>query len=131
MPNVWVEYTANLKAQARIPDLLQRIGRHLLAFESGVFPPAGTRIRGVEITDWFMADGEEDYAFVHIYARVGAGRPEDQLRRAFDGVFAVVKDHFAELYAQRYLALYMEVGEADSAWSYKHNNVHARFAGRA
>jgi 5-carboxymethyl-2-hydroxymuconate isomerase len=127
MPNLWIEYTANLKPEGRIPELLNRLGRYMLAFDGGEFPPGGTRIRAVEVTDWFMADGEEDYAFVHLYARIGAGRPEEQMRRCFEGVFEIAKDHFAELYARRYLALFMEVNEADPDWTWRHNNVHAKF----
>ncbi len=78
MPNIWIEYTANLKAEARIPELLNRLGQFLIAYGEGdVFPPGGTRLRGVEITDYYMADGEEDYAYVHLE---GADRPRPPAR---------------------------------------------------
>lgn len=125
MPNIWIEYTANLKAEAHIPALLNRLGQFLIAYGGGdVFPPGGTRLRGVEITDYYMADGEEDYAYVHLEARIGPGRPPEQMRRAFDEVFEILKDHFKDLYDRRLLALYMEVSESDAAWSWRHNNVH-------
>ncbi len=74
-----------------------------------------------------MADGEEDYAFVHITLKIGAGRPEAAKKAACDALFEAVKAHFAELYARRYLALSMELVEFNEGGSYKHNNVHARF----
>ncbi|KPC97591.1 5-carboxymethyl-2-hydroxymuconate Delta-isomerase [Geobacillus sp. BCO2] len=42
-------------------------------------------------------------------------------------LFAVMKDHFAPLFAKRYLALSLELYEFSEAGTYKHNNIHARY----
>ena len=42
-------------------------------------------------------------------------------------LFEMMKVHFADLFARRYLALSMELYEFDEGGTYKHNNVHARF----
>lgn len=39
----------------------------------------------------------------------------------------MIKEHFAQLYATRPLALSMELYEFDEAGTYKHNNIHARY----
>ncbi|EHP37824.1 5-carboxymethyl-2-hydroxymuconate isomerase [Cupriavidus basilensis OR16] len=126
MPHIIVEYTDNIRAQARVPALLKIINDVLIA-QDGVFPIGGIRSRALALTDYRMADGEEDYAFVHITLKIGAGRPEAAKKAACDALFEAVKAHFAELYAQRYLALSMELAEFNEGGSYKHNNVHARF----
>lgn len=46
-------------------------------------------------------------------------------------MFETIKDHFADLYAKRYLALSMEISEFSEAGTYKHNNIHARFKARS
>ena len=126
MPHIIVEYTDNIRTEARVPALLKSINDVLIA-QDGVFPTGGIRSRALALTDYRMADGEEDYAFVHITLKIGAGRAEAVKKTACDALFEAVKAHFAELYARRYLALSMELVEFNEGGSYKHNNVHARF----
>jgi len=126
MPHVIVEYTDNIRAEADVPALLKTINETLIA-QDGVFPIGGIRSRAIALTDYRMADGEEDYAFVHVTLKIGAGREEAVKKKACDELFEAIKQHFAALYAKRYLALSMELAEFNEGGSYKHNNVHARF----
>lgn len=127
MPQIVIEYTDNIKTEAAIPALLKKINDTIISQEGGIFPPGGTRSRAIELKDYRMADGEEDYAFVHATFKIGAGRTADQKKKVCDDIFEVIKAHFAELFARRYLALSMELYEYDERGTYKHNNVHARF----
>lgn len=127
MPHCVIEYTDNLREVGQIPELLPKINRILMA-QDGAFPIAGIRSRAIALHDWCMADGAADYAFVHITLKIGAGRSEAVKDRTCNAIFDMVKDHFAVLFAQRYLALSMELAEFSEAGTWKHNNVHARFA---
>ena len=127
MPQVIVEYTDNIKAEADIPALLKKVNDVIIGQEGGIFPPGGTRSRAIELTDYRMADGAEDYAFVHVTFKIGAGRTEAQKKRVCDDLFDMFKAHFAAPFLTRYLALSMELYEYDERGTYKHNNVHARF----
>jgi 5-carboxymethyl-2-hydroxymuconate isomerase len=127
MPQFILEYTDNIKADADIPALLKKVNETIIGQEGGIFPPGGTRSRAIELKDYRMADGAEDYAFVHVTLKIGAGRTEIQKRRVCDDLFEVMKSHFSTLFAKRYLALSMELYEYDERGTYKHNNVHARF----
>jgi 5-carboxymethyl-2-hydroxymuconate isomerase len=124
--HVIVEYTANIRAQADIAGLLCAINDALIA-QPGIFPVGGIRSRAVELSEYRMADGAADYAFVHITLKMGAGRDAETRTRVGDELFEAVKAHFADLYSQRLLALSMEVCEFDERGTYKQNNVHARF----
>ena len=126
MPHLIIEYTANLKAEGDIPGLLRKANRVLID-QGGVFPIGAIRSRAIELTQWCMADGQDDYAFVHIALKIGAGREDAVKRKACDALFEMVKAHFAALYAKRYLALSMELVEFSESGTYKHNNVHAKF----
>ena len=95
--------------------------------QDGVFPIGGIRSRAIELTDYRIADGGADDAFVHVTVKIGAGREEAVKKKAFDALFETMKAHFADLYAKRYLALSMEIAEFSEAGTYKHNNIHARF----
>ncbi|CBW73761.1 5-carboxymethyl-2-hydroxymuconate Delta-isomerase [Mycetohabitans rhizoxinica] len=126
MPHVIVEYTANLRADARIGELLATINNTLIA-QSGVFPIGGIRSRAIALDDYRIADGSGDDAFVHVTLKIGAGRDEATKKKACDALFAAIDAHFAALFATRYLALSLEVVEFSEAGTYKHNNVHARY----
>jgi 5-carboxymethyl-2-hydroxymuconate isomerase len=126
MPHLIVEYTANLKAEGDIPGLLKKANGVLIA-QPGVFPIGGIRSRAIELTQWCMADGEDDYAFVHVTLKIGAGRDDKTKRKVSDELFEMIKAHFAALYAKRFLALSLELVEFSESGTYKHNNVHTKF----
>lgn len=126
MAHAIVEWTDNLEGEADIHGLLSLIAAEMRDAD-GVFPWGGIRIRGIKLTDYVIADGKADDAFVNITVKMGAGRPAEFKARFFAGLFEKVKAHFAELYERRYLALSLYVEEADEAGSFKHNNIHKRF----
>jgi 5-carboxymethyl-2-hydroxymuconate isomerase len=126
MPHITVEYSANLKPDARIPALLKTIHEVLLA-QDGVFLPGAIRSRAIELAEFRVADGAEDDAFVHVVVEIAGGRAPDVKKRAFDQLFDAIKAHFADVYARRSLALSMDIREFGEAGTYKHNNIHARF----
>jgi len=127
MPHLIVEYTDNLGTGGDIQGLLRRANAVLIA-QGGVFKPGAVRSRAIALHEYCMADGQADYAFVHATLKIGAGRTPEEKRRAGSALFDMIKDHFAELFGRRYLALSLEIHEFDEGGTYKHNNVHGRFA---
>jgi 5-carboxymethyl-2-hydroxymuconate isomerase len=126
MSHLVLEYTDNIKAAARIPELLRKLNRVMLA-QDGVFPPGGIRSRAIELKDYCVADGTADDAFVHATLKIGFGRSEAVKKKLCEELFAAIRDHFAELFAKRYLALSLEFSEFSEAGTYKHNNIHSRY----
>ena len=123
MPHFIAEYTDNLEPQADLPVLFEKV--HRVLGDSGVFPLGGIRSRGVRLDTWRMADGKHDYAFVHMTLKVGHGRDLATREAVAQAVFAVITAHFAELQAQRLLALSFEMIELHPQLNFKQNNVHA------
>lgn len=123
MPHFIAEYTDNLEQQADLPGLFEKV--HRVLGDSGVFPLGGIRSRGVRLETWRMADGKHDYAFVHMTLKVGHGRDLATREAVAQAVFAVITEHFAELQAQRLLALSFEMIELHPQLNFKQNNVHA------
>ena len=123
MPHFIAEYTDNLEPQADLPGLFEKV--HRVLGDSGVFPLGGIRSRGVRLDTWRMADGKHDYAFVHMTLKVGHGRDLTTREAVAQAVFAVIIAHFAELQAQRLLALSFEMIELHPQLNFKQNNVHA------
>jgi 5-oxopent-3-ene-1,2,5-tricarboxylate decarboxylase/2-hydroxyhepta-2,4-diene-1,7-dioate isomerase len=132
MPHVVVEFSANLRGRADVPALLRAL--HDAALATGVFPRGGTRTRAEERTDYLIADGHPDNAFVHVTLRIGHGRDLATRRHAGQQVFDALCAALAPAFAETPLAISFEVQEIDPETSWKHNNVHhyvaARDAGR-
>ena len=87
MAHFIVEYTSNLAAETDIPALLRKANEALIA--QSVYPIGGVRSRAIELADWCMADGVEDYAFVHGTLKIGAGRSREVRQRTGDALFEV------------------------------------------
>jgi len=126
MPHLIFECTANIYDQADVPALLRKANALLIA-QGGVYPTGGIRSRAIRLQDYCIADGSADDAFVHAMLKIGAGRPAGVKQATGDALFAMIGDHFAALYAQRGLALSLEIDEFSESGTWKQNNIHARY----
>lgn len=125
MPHFIAECTDNIREEADLPGLFAKVNEALAA--TGIFPLGGIRSRAHWLDTWQMADGRHDYAFVHMTLKIGAGRSLESREAVGEMLFALIKAHFAELMAARYLALSFELDELHLTLNYKQNNVHALF----
>lgn len=130
MAHIIVEYTDNLSEAVDMPALLQAIAAKM-ADTGGVFPVGGVRVRGVRLTEYAIADGEADYAFVHLTAKIAVGRPADFKTRFFGELFELVKARFAALMQARPVALSLYVEEVGEAASWKANTIHTHMRAAA
>ena len=125
MPHFIAECTDNIREQADLPALFAKVNDALAA--TGIFPLGGIRSRAHWLDTWQMADGKHDYAFVHMTLKSGAGRSLESREAVGKALFELIKTHFADLMASRYLALSFEIDELHPTLNYKQNNVHALF----
>lgn len=125
MPHFIAECTDNIREQADLPGLFAKVNEALAA--TGIFPLGGIRSRAHWLDTWQMADGKHDYAFVHMTLKIGTGRSLESREEVGEMLFALIKTHFSELMASRYLALSFELDELHPTLNYKQNNVHALF----
>jgi 5-carboxymethyl-2-hydroxymuconate isomerase len=127
MPHVIVEYTTNLKENGNIKSLLLKINQSLIA-AGDIFPIGGIRSRAIELHDYVVADGSnQEDAFVHVTLKIGKGRTEKEKKNACNQVFAAMEQHFAAAFANRFLALSLELVEFTHP-TYKKNNIHSRYS---
>jgi 5-carboxymethyl-2-hydroxymuconate delta isomerase (EC 5.3.3.10) len=125
VPHFIAECTDNIREQADLPGLFAKVNEALAA--TGIFPLGGIRSRAHWLDTWQMADGRHDYAFVHMTLKIGAGRSLESREAVGEMLFELIKAHFAELMANRYLALSFELDELHPTLNYKQNNVHLLF----
>jgi 5-carboxymethyl-2-hydroxymuconate isomerase len=64
---------------------------------------------------------------VHAVLKIGAGRSDAAKQATCNGLFDIMKAHFAERFAAQGLALSLELNEFSEAGTLKHNNLHPRF----
>ncbi len=131
MSHMTLEYSANLRTTGHFGELCRKLARYmtgLVVDGQPVFPPAGVRVRAIPCDDYCIADGSlEDAGFVHAVLKIGAGRSEAAKAATCNGLFDIMKAHFAAQYAERGLALSLEFIEFSESGTLKHNNLHARF----
>lgn len=95
MPHFIAECTDNIREQADLPGLFAKVNEALAA--TGIFPIGGIRSRAHWLDTWQMADGKQDYAFVHMTLKIGSGRSLESRQDVGDMLFALIKSHFAAL----------------------------------
>ncbi len=127
MPHLIYEYTDNLDpAEADIKGLLRK-SNQVLIDQGGVLPVGGIRSRAIRLTEYCVADGSVDDAFVHAVLKMGAGRSAEIRKKIGDDLFGMISEHFSAIYAKRTLALSLEIVEFSEAGTWKKNNIHARY----
>ena len=128
MPHVIIEYSANLEAD--LPPRVLAEALHAAALETGVFPIGGLRTRLARRDIYVIGDGHADNRFIHVQARIGAGRSAEVREKAAAQMFARLKAVTAAAFAARPLGLTLEIVEIDPVGSMKHNNLHELIAAR-
>jgi 5-carboxymethyl-2-hydroxymuconate isomerase len=130
MSHMTLEYSGNLRATGQFPDLCRKLAQFMSALQIDgrpVFPPGGVRVRAIPCDEFCIADGTlHDAGFVHAILKIGAGRSDAAKQATVNGLFDIMKSHFADAYAQCGLALSLELNEFSEAGTMKHNNLHAR-----
>jgi 5-carboxymethyl-2-hydroxymuconate isomerase len=128
MPHLIIEYSTNLDVDIAMPALAAAI--HAAALETGVFPIGGCRTRLAPRAAYVIGDGHPDNRFIHVQARIGAGRPADVRQRAAEQIFARLKAATEAVFNKHPLGLTFEIVEIDPVGSLKHNNLHDIIAAR-
>ena len=128
MPHIIIEHSANLDADLDMAALAMTI--HEAALATGVFPIGGCRTRVARRDIYVIGDGHPDNRFIHIQARIGAGRTEAVRQAAAEKIFAALKQATAEVFASKPLGLTLEIVEIEPVGAMKHNNLHDIIAAR-
>jgi 5-carboxymethyl-2-hydroxymuconate isomerase len=134
MPHVVVHYTANLEPEARIAMLCKSLAEVIVAQRDGaggpLFPIGGTRVLAYPSQHFAVADGAPDRAFVYVNVRIAGGRERARVTSAGEAMMAVVRSHFAEIFARRAVGITLQIDEGAPVFDAKHSSLHPLFEGR-
>ena len=75
-----------------------------------------------------IADGKDDYAFVYINVRMGAGRSDAVKKKAGDTLLDVVQQHFAPVFDKELIGITLQIDESPGqVYDAKHSTLHPLF----
>lgn len=122
MPHLTLEYTDNLAFDAQ--PLLARLHDEVVA--TGAVAMKGLKSRAVRHDVWRIADGHEDYAFVHLTVLLRQGRSLDVQKDIAERTMAVLDHAFG---ARRedggHLSLSVDVREMRDRVAITNHNIPA------
>ena len=107
MPQLTLEYTDNLDFDVK--PLLSRLHSELVA--SGAINLKGLKSRAIRHTEYLIADGNPEYAFVHVNLLIREGRPFETQQDITQRIMAVLKDTFGDRFDSSYLSLSVDIKE--------------------
>ena len=121
MPHITLEYSANLEAHLDMGALCRALRDAAVA--TGVFPPAGIRVRAFAANHVVIADGDPRHGFIDIAVRIGAGRDAATRSRAADEIFAAARAFTAAYMDAHPFMLSLELREAAAETARKDSSI--------
>lgn len=126
MPHFILEHSGNLSGESiDVDGLFESLTNEAVA--TGIFPLAGIRCRAHHCDYFRVANGDPNFAFVHLNVRIGEGRSEEQKAHASKRLFAVLTEHLAVIYDSQGLAISFELTELPSH-KFNQNNLRDHIA---
>ena len=107
MPHLTLEYTNNLDFESQ--PLLARLHSELVA--TGAINLKGLKSRAIRHEEYRIADGNPDYAFVHVNLLIREGRPPEVQRGIAQRVMVVLKETFGHRFENGHLSLSVDIKE--------------------
>jgi 5-carboxymethyl-2-hydroxymuconate isomerase len=119
MPHLTLEYTDNLDLE--VQPLLARL--HSVLAATGAINLKGLKSRAVRHGEYRIADGNPDYAFVHVNLFIREGRPPEVQRELAQRVMAVLKETFGDRFDNSHLSLSVDIKEMRQGIALTFHNI--------
>ncbi len=121
MPHLTLEYTDNIDVD--VQPLLARLHEEVVA--TGAINLKGIKSRAIKHTQYRIADGDPDYAFVHVGLLIREGRPIEVQKDATRRVMKVLKETFGIFFETRKLSLSVDLKEMREGIALTEHNIPA------
>jgi 5-carboxymethyl-2-hydroxymuconate isomerase len=122
MPHLTLEYTDNIEVD--VQPLLARLHEEVVA--TGAINLKGIKSRAIKHTQYRIADGDPDYAFVHVGLLIREGRPIEIQKEATQRVMKVLQETFGHLFEKRKLSLTVDLKEMRDGIALTDHNITAK-----
>jgi 5-carboxymethyl-2-hydroxymuconate isomerase len=122
MPHLTLEYSDNIEVD--VQPLLARLHEEVVA--AGAINLKGIKSRAIKHTQYRIADGDPDYAFVHVGLLIREGRPIEVQKDATRRVMNILKEMFGHLFEKRKLSLTVDLKEMRDGIALTEHNIPAK-----
>jgi 5-carboxymethyl-2-hydroxymuconate isomerase len=122
VPHLTLEYSDNLEVD--VQPLLARLHEEVVT--TGAINLKGIKSRAIKHTQYRIADGDPDYAFVHVGLLIREGRPIEVQKEATQRVMRVLKETFGQLFETRKLSLTVDLKEMRDGIALTEHNITAK-----
>jgi 5-carboxymethyl-2-hydroxymuconate isomerase len=119
MPHLTLEYTDNLDFD--VQTLLARLHSELVA--TGAIKLKALKSRTVRHSEYRIADGNPEYAFVSVNLLIREGRPIEVQKDMTQRVLATLKETFGERFKHGYLSLSVDIKEMREGIALTYHNI--------
>ena len=119
MPHITLEYTDNLDFDTR--DLFSQLHSALVA--TGAVSRKALKSRAIRHTEYLIADGNPDYAFVQIRLLIREGRTLETQRAMAQAVMQVLRTTFGSRFEDGFISLSVDVKEMRTGIAISEHNI--------
>jgi 5-carboxymethyl-2-hydroxymuconate isomerase len=119
MPNLTLEYTDNLDFDVQL--LLERLHAELVA--TGAINLKGIKSRVIRHSEYRIADGNPEYAFVSVSLLIREGRPDEVQKDMTQRIMAVLRESFGKHFETGYLSLTVDIKEMRDGIALTYHNI--------
>ncbi len=121
MPHLTLEYTDNV--QFDVQSLLARLNEAMVA--TGAVNLKGLKCRAIRLSDYRIADGFEEYGFVHLSILVKEGRSLETRQEMTQRTMKVLEEAFQERFKNGYISLSVDLKEMVTGIALTKHNIPA------
>lgn len=111
MPHFKLEYSTNVTEEPDPKEFFARV--HKLLAELGPFSIDSMKSRIIPCPKYFVSDGKEDQAFVHLELAILPGRDAEVKKRVSRELLAMLKNAFPITAAEKICSFTVEIRELD------------------
>ena len=119
MPHLTLEYSDNIEVD--VQPLLARLHEEVVA--TGAINLKGIKSRAIKHTQYRIADGDPDYAFVHVGLLIREGRPLEVQKETTQRVMKILKETFGHLFEKQKLSLTVDLKEMRDGIALTEHNI--------
>ncbi len=121
MPHFILEYSDNILEEIKPDDVFQKL--HQILVESGPFNLSDIKSRAVKHQDFYVSDGHESNAFVHLTLSIFKGRELGVRQAIGDRLLEFLKNQFARSYQELRCSITVEIKEINMDTYFKISNL--------
>jgi 5-carboxymethyl-2-hydroxymuconate isomerase len=121
MPHLILEYSDNILERVDARDVFK--GLHAILIENGPFNLSDIKSRAIMYKEFYVADGNESNAFVHLTLSIFKGRNLKIRQVVGKLLLEFLENKFARSYQELSCSITVDIKEIDSDTYFKISNI--------